>query len=65
MLQMDTALHIAVRKSSASVEGRIRSRSQVSPDIFIIQNKVLYFLINTDPTSHSCIFLDGTRSRCS
>ena len=60
---MDTALHIAVRKSSASVEGRIRSRSQISPDIFIIQNKVSYFVFNTDATSHSFIFLDGTRSR--
>lgn len=56
MLQMDTALHIAVRKSSASVEGRIRSRSQVSPDILIIQNKVSYFVFNTNATSHSSIF---------
>jgi ankyrin repeat protein/GTPase SAR1 family protein len=37
---MDTALHIAVRKSSASVEGLIRSRSDLPPDILIVQNKM-------------------------
>ena len=61
---MDTALHIAVRKSSTSVAERIRSHGDLPPEALGIRNKVCACQSYPTMVTHSVyvIFLrlDGT-----